>query len=111
MDEVNSDNDSAGNAYRFSIGDDMTIYNAAPQKTQLVEALTQCQELEIDLSLVSEIDTAGFQLLLMIKREAAQQGKAVRIVAHSTPVREVLDFFSMAAYFGDPLVIPAREQA
>lgn len=99
-----------GAAYRLAITEDMTIYNAVPQKAQLVEALSQCQELEIDLSLVGEIDTAGFQLLLLIKREAAQHGKKARIVAHSTSVREVLDFFNMAAFFGDPLIIPAREQ-
>lgn len=97
-------------SYRLSIGDDMTIYNVITQKLQLIEALANCSDLEIDLSQVGEIDTAGFQLLLLIKREAAQNGKAARIVAHSQPVREVLDFFNMAAYFGDPLVIPAREQ-
>lgn len=111
MDDTSTLTTPAGSSYRLAIGDDMTIYNAIPQKNQLVEALAQCQELEIDLSLVGEIDTAGFQLLLLIKREAALQGKTARIVAHSTPVREVLDFFNMAAYFGDPLVIPAREHA
>jgi len=89
----------------------MTIYNALAQKTNFMEALQECQELEIDLSHVAEIDTAGFQLLLLTKREAAQQNKKARIVAHSPAVREVLDFFNMAAGFGDPLVIPAREQA
>lgn len=104
------DNSTATSSYRLAIAEDMNIYNAIPQKAQLVEALGQCQDLEIDLSLVGEIDTSGFQLLLLIKREAARAGKTARIVAHSAPVREVLDFFNMAAYFGDPLVIPAREQ-
>lgn len=103
------DNSTATSSYRLAIAEDMNIYNAIPQKAQLVAALAQCQDLEIDLSLVGEIDTSGFQLLLLIKREAARAGKTARIVAHSAPVREVLDFFNMAAYFGDPLVIPARE--
>lgn len=97
-------------SFRLSISEDMNIYNAIPQKGQLIEALDHCHDLEIDLSLVGEIDTAGFQLLLLIKREATRRGKTARIVAHSAPVREVLDFFNMAAYFGDPLVIPAREK-
>jgi ABC-type transporter Mla MlaB component len=104
------ENSTATSSYRLAIAEDMNIYNAIPQKAQLVAALAQCQDLEIDLSLVGEIDTSGFQLLLLIKREAARAGKTARIVAHSAPVREVLDFFNMAAYFGDPLVIPAREQ-
>ncbi len=94
---------------RLTFTDDMTIYNAAPQKVQLLEALEAGQDLEIDLSLVAEIDTAGFQLLLLAKREAASRGHAARIVAHSPAVREVIDFYRMAAHFGDPLIISARE--
>lgn len=97
--------------HRVTILDDMTIYNALPQKSTFMDALAQCKELEIDLSHVAEVDTAGFQLLLLTKREAARQKKTARIVAHSPAVREVLDFFNVAAGFGDPLVIPAREEA
>ena len=63
--------------------------------------------LEIDLSAVGEIDTAGFQLLVLVKREAQRLGKQAHIVAHSEAVRELLDFYNMAAEFGDPLLIPA----
>lgn len=94
---------------RLTITDDMTIYNAALQKAQLLDALDAGQDLEIDLSQVAEIDTAGFQLLLLTKREAAARSVAARIVAHSPAVREVIDFYRMAAHFGDPLVISARE--
>lgn len=96
--------------HRVTILDDLTIYNALTQKASFMEALGQCRDLEIDLSHVGEVDTAGFQLLLLTKREAALQNKTARIVAHSPAVRELLDFFNMAAFFGDPLVIPAREQ-
>lgn len=96
--------------HRVTILDDMTIYNALAQKSSLMEALEQCSDLEIDLSQVGEVDTAGFQLLLLTKREAALQNKRARIVAHSPAVHELLDFFNMAAFFGDPLVIPARAQ-
>ena len=36
---------------------------------------------------------------------------ALRIVGHSPAVREVIEFFNMVAFFGDPLVIPANEQS
>lgn len=100
---------SASPAPRLVIVDDMTIYNAAAQKQQLVDALAANQELELDLSGVGEIDTAGFQLLILVKREAGRLGKNARIVAHSQAVREVVDFFNMAAEFGDPMLIPASE--
>ncbi|QDF95528.1 anti-sigma B factor antagonist [Azoarcus sp. DD4] len=97
------------NSPRLAIVEDMTIYHAAAQKQQLVDALAATDDLEIDLSAVAEIDTAGFQLLILVKREASRLGKKARIVAHSQAVREVVDFFNMAAEFGDPMLIPAQE--
>ena len=91
------------------IAEDMTIYNAEAQKQRLLDALLATERLEIDLSAVSEIDTAGFQLLVLIKREARRLDKEALIVAHSEAVREVLDFYNMAAAFGDPLLIPAAK--
>ena len=85
------------------ISEDMTIYNAATQKEQLLKALADCQELDLDLLKVSEMDTAGFQILLVTKREALKAKKTMRLTAHSTAVTEFLDLFNMASYFGDPI--------
>jgi anti-sigma B factor antagonist len=91
------------------INEDMTIYNAAAQKPMLLEALADCEELDLDLSQVSEMDTAGFQILLLTKREAIKVNKTVRLTAHSKAVTDLLDLYNMASYFGDPMVIPAKE--
>ncbi|EEF26708.1 conserved hypothetical protein [Ricinus communis] len=95
---------------RLAIQDDMTIYNAPEQKTRLLTALSGCDELELDLSQISDMDTAGFQLLVLAKREAIRAGKALNVVEHSKAVTDLLDLYNMASYFGDPVVIPAREQ-
>lgn len=95
----------------ISIDEDMTIYNAATQKPMLLDALDGCEELDLDLSQVSEMDTAGFQILLLTKREAIKANKTVRLTAHSKSVTELLDLYNMASYFGDPMVIPAKEHA
>ena len=91
---------------QVSIEGEMTIYTAAGLKSVLLDPLADCDELEINLSRVSEMDTAGFQLLLLAKREALQAGKALRLVAHSPATLEVMDLLNMAGYFGDPVVIP-----
>jgi anti-anti-sigma factor len=95
--------------YTTTIKEDMNIYNATKQKGLLLKALEGCQELHIDLSRVGEMDTAGFQLLLLIKREATKVGKELRLMGHSKAVTELMDLYSMAGYFGDPVVIPAEE--
>ena len=89
----------------------MTIYEAAAGKRALLEALNGADELEIDISGVSEMDTAGLQLLVMIKHEAGLGDKGVHLVAHSPAVLEVLDCYRLAAYFGDAVVIPSRAKS
>lgn len=93
----------------LAITEDLTIYHALEQKQIFLDALAKTDDLELNLSQVSEMDTAGLQLLILLKHEAQRAGKCVRIVAHSHAVSSVIDFCNMAAEFGDPLVIPAHE--
>lgn len=95
---------------KTAIKQDMNIYNASAQKDMLLKALNGCQELDIDLSQVSEMDTAGFQILLLTKREALKANKVVRLTGHSKAVTELIDLYNMAGYFGDPMVIPADDR-
>ena len=99
------------NNHRLSLSENLTIYHALEQKTHLLDALATSDELELDLLQVGEIDTAGLQLLLLLKKEAQKAGKRVAIVAHSRAVRAVIDFCNLATELGDPLVIPAAEAA
>lgn len=96
---------------RIALTEDLTIYHALEQKQQLLDALAGADSLELDLAAVGEMDSAGLQLLLMLKKEALRLGKRVAIVAHSQPVHAVIDFCNVAAELGDPLLIPAREAA
>ncbi len=93
----------------LSLTEDLTIYHALEQKNALLAALAGTDDLELDLMHVGEIDTAGLQLLIMLKKEAQRAGKTISIVAHSQSVRAVIDFCKLAAELGDPLVIPAAE--
>ena len=95
--------------HRLTIAEELTIYHALEQKAQLLDALAQADELELDLAQVGEIDSAGLQLLILLKKEAQRAGKRVAIVAHSQPVRAAIDFCKLAAEFGDPLLIPLAE--
>lgn len=86
----------------------MTIYTASEIKTRLLDGIAGAAILELDLSHVGEMDTAGFQLLVMAKRESQRRDRTLRIIAHSPAVREVIDFYNMDAFFGDPMIIPAE---
>jgi anti-sigma B factor antagonist len=90
---------------KVAISGAMTIYAAAAAKDTLLDALNGAGELEVDLSGVTEMDTAGVQLLALLKREAASSGKRVALCGHSPAVLEVLDCYRLAAYFGDAVAI------
>lgn len=87
----------------------MTIYQAAQDKARLLDALGNVEELEIDLSAVTEMDTAGIQLLLLVKREAAAANKVMRLTAHSEAALDVIDLYNLSGYFGDQAVISSGQ--
>ncbi|AMK76560.1 MULTISPECIES: STAS domain-containing protein [Methylomonas] len=89
----------------LTIKDELTIYNAAEQKINLLVFLTAGDDLEINLANVTEIDTAGLQLLILIKREAAHLGKNLRFVMHSKAVLDVLELANLTGAFGDQVVL------
>ncbi len=101
-------NASSKSVSQLAISEDMTIYHAAAQKMQLLDALAATQHLELDLSAVADMDTAGLQLLLLVKREAVQHGKDLSISGHSPAVQQLLDFCNLVGVFGDPMVISAN---
>lgn len=100
-----------GSPSRVEVAEELTIYHAAQLKEDLLAPLAQAQAIELDLSQVAEIDSAGLQLLVLLKREAAAAGKRLSLVGHSPAVLNVLDLYNLAGFFGDPLVIASAPAA
>jgi len=103
--------ENAGALCRIRIVGEMTIYAAAELKAALVERLSDCQELDVALSDVTEMDTVGVQLLLLTKREAVRSEKAMRLTAPSPAVQAVLECYHLSAYFDDPRSCPRMPAA
>lgn len=94
-----------------TISGEMTIYTAAELKQALTPLLYRQQELELNLSQVSEMDNAGLQLLLAAKKTAQQGGYPLHLVMHSHAVLDALELCQLAAFFGDPTLIPHADHA
>lgn len=93
---------------KLRIENELTIYTAAEMKAQLMGMLEKSAELELDLSQVGEIDTAGLQLLILAKRECSARNGNLHLVNHSPAVLDVLNMCNMVQHFGDPVVIPSK---
>jgi anti-anti-sigma factor len=88
---------------------EITIYTAMELKKTILDALEECEQaLHLDLSAVTELDTAGFQLLVLAKREAERRGKSLHIEAVSPATDELIRLYNMAGYFGH--IFPASTQ-
>ena len=96
------------NVIRRAFTEDFTIYRVAELKPVLLAVIEEGTRIELDLSAVEHIDSAGCQLLILAKREANAAGKTLAIVAHSPAVQSLIEFYNLAAWFGDPLVVAAQ---
>jgi anti-anti-sigma factor len=71
---------------------DMTIYQAAAMKTALLDTWPATgAAIALDLGNVTEIDTCGLQIVLMLKQRAQAEGRSLNVAAASAAAREVLE--------------------
>jgi len=74
---------------------ELTIYRAAELKPVLLEAVRAHDAPALDLSAVTEFDSAGLQLLLMARQETQRLGKPLQVAGASPAVREVFALLGM----------------
>ena len=92
-----------------SIEGEMTIYNAQELKEKLLPTLADKRPLEINLAKVSEMDTAGVQLLMLAKKERAANEHKLTLTEHSPAVVDVFELMDLVSYFNDPVVLPGSK--
>ena len=104
---MNEQTEAGSGVCQVPIEGELSIYSAGRYLPDLLGQLERSQELELDLAGVTEMDSAGVQLLLVLKREAELAGKPLRLTHHSHAVYEVLELLRLQARFGAPVVISA----
>lgn len=95
----------------ISVSRNLNIYEAQSLKDDLLNLPQKAHVVELDLSQVIEIDTAGLQLLLLVRRESSKQGKTLRIAACSPAVQELIELCGLAELLIDALALPASDTA
>jgi anti-anti-sigma factor len=95
-----------GRRCTLQVEQEMSIYTAMTLKEPLLEPLTTSREIELDLARVTEMDTSGVQLLLLLHREAMRREVVLRIVGMSATVREALALYGLLSWFSTTEVLP-----
>ena len=86
----------------------MTIYRAAEIKQKLLTPIVESAVVEFNLSKVTELDSAGVQLLMLAKRTAQARHCELRLIELSAPALEVMELLNLGSYFGNELILTAR---
>jgi anti-sigma B factor antagonist len=75
---------------------DMTVVHAAAQREQILAAVqTATQGLELDLSAVDSIDSAGIQLVLAARHSLKRQGVALTLSQPQAAVNDALGVYGL----------------
>jgi len=96
-------------AARVDIQGELSIFAAAELRQRLLDALDTAAEVEVDLSQVGEMDSAGVQLMVAAKREAAARNKVLRFSGHSATVFDILELCDLSGHLGDPVLIHSEK--
>jgi len=72
----------------------------------LLEAARSGEKVRLDLSCVSHIDSAGIQLLLTLRREAARSLTRLEFSNPSPAVNEMVTFYQLDSMLRTPVPLP-----
>ncbi len=85
--------------FRFSIEGKVTQSMVDELKEAILPVISRSQEIQIDLSTISEIDFAGLSLMVDAKLTAIERGKSMHFTGHSEPVIEILEISGLKGFF------------
>lgn len=94
-----------GKSCEIKIDGRFNIYSVSSIKEKIYNTISFYQSITIDLSGVSEFDTAGVQLLIALKKEMSKTNKSLTMHSHSQHVIALIDLYGLISFFGDKIHI------
>ena len=78
---------------RVNPNGDLTIYQVEELTKELVQWLVTAQEVSVDLSETEKMDTAGFQVIVSLKKSCAELGKKFEAVGIYDSVENFINLY------------------
>ncbi len=88
-----TENKKVTNKTSLKIEGNMNIYSTAEFKTHIIPYIQKNIDLELDLSKVDKIDSAGFQMLLLLEKSIKAKEKTFTIIKISKEVESILSLY------------------
>lgn len=89
----------------------LSIVIAADLQSAILAALESAERLELDASCVTEIDTAGLQLMLVCQKYAALNPTKLRITSVSPVIREAFSLAGLNEFIADVKEVASEENS
>lgn len=80
---------------KLSLSGELTIYFAHELKNLLLTALDENCDVDIDVAEVSEVDTAGLQLVLLAQKELESKGHRLRLLNANPEILKTLALYRL----------------
>ncbi|TPH19260.1 STAS domain-containing protein [Litorilituus lipolyticus] len=87
------------NTTEVTISGELTIYEAQSFFTEHIQPLTIQQQLNLKLAKLTEVDTAGIQVLIMLLNKAQELTASIRIISLSVAIKDYCELFQLHHYF------------
>jgi len=88
---------------------DLLVRNVKQFLDQVLAADLDGERIIFDLEGVSEIDTAGIQAFLFLKKHLEQGGRKVVFLKHPNAVIAIMDLYGLIAHFGDRVYVRKKD--
>ncbi|MBS1208493.1 MAG: hypothetical protein H6R19_891 [Proteobacteria bacterium] len=86
----------------LTVPEEFTVHQVGEFAPRLLEAARSGDKVQVDLSGVHHIDTAGIQLLLTLRREASRSLTRLEFANPSPAVNEMVAFYQLDALLRAP---------
>lgn len=94
---------------RISISGELTIYDVSTARARLLDdSKGWPATVNLDLKGVTELDSAGVQLLLMLQKGVVAAGGQLRLPAVSEPAQQVFNTLRLGAPFTEQGLLSAK---
>lgn len=91
-----------GEGLKLRLSETFDIACIRDAKEKLGPILQMERDLVVDLSALTKMDTAGIQLLMLVKREANRKGFGCQFIHPASSIAAVLEMFHLPGLVVDP---------
>lgn len=99
----------SGDHVQAALRGSLDISTVSDARDKLLETLNPLESIRFDLSDLTEIDTAGLQLLLAVRKEAESLGVECRFAHPSPAVEGVFRGFGRIGFFDEPVATASEK--